>query len=381
MASRAQLSMFGAPEVRPRDTYGVKYAGSKGRLLPYILAEVSRTNARRVLDGFAGTTRVSQAVAQSGRLVTASDRSVLSKTFGQCFLRFPTHHFGLIAEQLRSLNSLRGVDGWFSQNYGGFDRDGRSVGNDGLKKPWMMHNTQRLDAIRSAIDEISVDEDNKSVLLCSLILALDKVDNTLGHHVSYLGAWAARASGSLKLEMPIPSGDFSAGHRVHHEDIFDTLRREVFDLCYFDPPYGSNNEKMPPSRVRYESYYHLWKTIILNDRPMLFGKACRREDSRDEVHPSLFESYKMDGHGRYVATNQIKALIDNAQAPRVLLSYSSGGRATMNCLLEAISSSGRLRKVIEIDYKRNVMADMVWTGKWTRDINEPNQEYLFVIDK
>ena len=50
------------------------------------------------------------------------------------------------------------------------------------------------------------------------------------------------------------------------------MRSDV-DLAYYDPPYGSNNDKMPPSRVRYASYYHVWTTIIQNDRPELFGKG------------------------------------------------------------------------------------------------------------
>ena len=44
-------------------------------------------------------------------------------------------------------------------------------------------------------------------------------------------------------------------NEVIRADVFDVARRNV-DLAYYDPPYGSNNEKMPPSRVRYASYYH-----------------------------------------------------------------------------------------------------------------------------
>jgi len=54
------------------------------------------------------------------------------------------------------------------------------------------------------------------------------------------------------------------------------------DLAYFDPPYGSNNEKDAPSRVRYASYYHVWTTICLNDSPSL-RKASRRKDTSDPV--------------------------------------------------------------------------------------------------
>ena len=50
-------------------TEGIKYAGSKLRLLPHILQLIKKVGAKTVLDGFSGTTRVSQALAQLGYTV------------------------------------------------------------------------------------------------------------------------------------------------------------------------------------------------------------------------------------------------------------------------------------------------------------------------
>ena len=47
-------------------TEGIKYAGSKLKMLAPILEMAQKTGARTVLDGFSGTTRVAQAFAQSG---------------------------------------------------------------------------------------------------------------------------------------------------------------------------------------------------------------------------------------------------------------------------------------------------------------------------
>ena len=52
-----QLSLFGDCLVDPPSTEGIKYAGSKLKLLPKILELAARTGAKTVLDGFAGTTR------------------------------------------------------------------------------------------------------------------------------------------------------------------------------------------------------------------------------------------------------------------------------------------------------------------------------------
>jgi adenine-specific DNA-methyltransferase len=50
-------------------------------------------------------------------------------------------------------------------------------------------------------------------------------------------------------------------------------------------------------------------------------------------------------------------------------------------LNEVIESCGRLLEVVEVDYKRNVMADMKWTNKWLRDAEAPNREFLFLIER
>ena len=97
------------------------------------------------------------------------------------------------------------------------------------------------------------------------------------------------------------------------------------DLTYFDPPYGSNNEKMPPSRVRYASYYHVWTSVICADKPALFGKANRRRDTSDTVAASVFEAFRRNDEGRFIAVEAIENLIAATRARWIILSYSSGG--------------------------------------------------------
>ncbi len=59
-------------------TQGIKYAGSKLAIVKHILSAISDLQVNTVLDGFSGTTRVSQALAQSGYEVTCSDISAWS---------------------------------------------------------------------------------------------------------------------------------------------------------------------------------------------------------------------------------------------------------------------------------------------------------------
>ncbi|QQE78923.1 DNA adenine methylase [Alicyclobacillus sp. SO9] len=360
-------------------TEGVKYAGSKLKLIPQILRLVETVDAHTILDGFSGTTRVSQALAKQGYHVVSNDISVWSETFATCYLlnQRPAAYY---RDLINHLNSVRPTAGWFTEHYGGLENNGCAVQADGLKKPWQVHNTQKLDAIRQEIEELKLPKIEKAVVLTSLVLALDQVDNTLGHFSSYLKQWSPRSYKELLLKPPMLFEN-TVVHNVYRRNIFDILPNLSVDLAYFDPPYGSNNEKMPPSRVRYASYYHLWTSVCLFDKCDLFGKAKRRVDTSDTISSSEFEDFRRNDAGRFIAVQAIENLIKSTQAKWIILSYSSGGRATSEELNEVLQSSGRILQVVEINYKKNVMAGMKWTNDWIRDAQEENREFLFLLEK
>lgn len=366
--------LFNFPE-----TEGIKYAGSKLKLLPYILQLADKVKPKTVFDGFAGTTRVSQAFAQLGYRVISNDIAVWSKIFGLCYLKNKKDAL-FYQEIIDYLNALPEKDGWFSEHYGGV-LDGKSSSEtDGFKKPWQIHNTRRLDAMRDEIDKLNLDEVEKAVVLTSLILALDKVDSTLGHFSSYLNEWSPRSFKKMKLKVPHLFAS-EKEHKVFSGDIFKTIEKVEADLAYFDPPYGSNNEKMPPSRVRYAAYYHLWTTIVLNDKPQVFGKAKRRNDTSDTLASSAFEEFRKSDAGKFMAVEAIEKLLAKTTAKHIILSYSSNGKATAEELYEILAQSGKILDFVKVDYKRNVMAAMRWTNDWTREIEKGNQEFLFLIEK
>jgi len=353
-------------------TQGIKYAGSKLKIIPYITEAIKDLPIKTVLDGFSGTTRVSQAFAQMGLNVTSSDISYWSETFAKCYLLHDKDkkYYQTIIDEL---NAVKGYDGWFTEHYGGDEEMT-------MKMPFQRKNTRKLDAIRDKIEEMNLNDIDKSVALASLILGLDAVDSTLGHFVSYLSKWSSRSYNDLVLKVP-QLVKTNGVHNVIRDDIFNVVNKDaVYDLAYFDPPYGSNNEKMPPSRVRYASYYHIWTSIIRNDKPKLFGKVNRREDTRDLVAGSIFEEFRKSKNGNFIAMEAIKKLIQETKAKHILLSYSSGGRATKQELVQILTETGEVKKIVEIDYKKNVMATMRWTNEWLNS-DEPNKEYLFLMSK
>ncbi|MDR3049763.1 MAG: DNA adenine methylase [Elusimicrobiota bacterium] len=372
MLDKQEIDIFGKKKLTVPKTEGIKYAGSKLKIIPYIVNILSELDGiDTVLDGFSGTTRVSQALAQIGYKVSSNDVSAWSEVFANCYLKADNSE-KFYQEILNHLNNLKGYEGWFTQNYGGTQKE--------ACKPFQIKNTKKLDAIRDEIDKINIGWVDKCVILTSLIYALDSVDSTLGHYAAYLSHWSQRSYKDMVLKLPRKFKN-TRRHKISRADIFDILKEDnEYDLIYFDPPYGSNNEKMPPSRVRYGAYYHIWTTVIKNDKPKTFGKVGRREDSRDLIIGSVFEEFRKDEDGYYIAMKSIRKMIEEAKARYILLSYSSGGRATKEELNDIISKTGKLSKIIEIDYKKNVMANMRWTYEWANADNK-NKEYLFLIEK
>lgn len=361
------------------ETEGIKYAGSKLKLIPYIIDIAHKVDASTVFDGFSGSTRVSQAFARAGYTVIANDISAWSEVFGKCYLKSKKSkdHYKRIIDHL---NNVSPVDGWYTENYGGYPDKRSSTQKDGLKKPWQIHNTRKLDAVREEIEMMGLDETEKAVAITSLILALDQVDSTIGHYSSYLYGWSPRSYNHMVLK--VPKIVYSEkDHSIYRENIFNLTNSIEADIAYYDPPYGSNNEKMPSSRVRYAAYYHIWTTVCLNDKPKLFGKVKRRTDSSDKVAISTFEEYRRDTNGRFIATNAIEKLIKETKSKYIIMSYSSGGRATAEEINGIINTYGKIIEVVEVDYKKNVMAGMTWTNEWLNEVDNPNIEFVFLIQK
>jgi len=354
-------------------TQSIKYTGSKKLLIPNILKTIEKYNIKTTLDGFAGTTRVGQALKQSGYSVDSNDVADYSDIFANCYLINNSTQENFL-EKINYLNSLKGVNGWFTENYGGdSDEQGNIISSDNKKKIWQKHNTMKLDAIREEIDIISENDIEKSILLTSLMLALDKVDSTIGHQVSYLKQWSKRSYNKIELKVP----ELLIGDKEYNSikgDIMD-IKKE-YDFAYLDPPYGTNNQNMPTSRVRYFSYYHLWTTIVRNDKPEIGGAANRRKDSSDKIKGVISDYENVDYE---FVKQQIENLIQNLNVKYLMFSYNNKGKVTIEDL-DNIFGKYKIISKETIEYKENVMKNMKWENKWQFD-NSKNYEYLYFIQK
>ncbi|MDR2494243.1 MAG: DNA adenine methylase [Spirochaetaceae bacterium] len=373
----------GYPVSAAPETQAIKYLGSKLKLLPSILRlskKAAGDSDAAVFDGFSGSTRVSQAFAKAGYTVYANDTAPYTEIFNTAFL-LNTEEPKKYQPLIDHLNALKPLDGWFTEQYGGDGAYKDSAAGDGLKKPWQKKNTRRLDAVRTEIDRLNLDAVTRAVAITSLILALDRVDSAVGHYASYLKEWSPRSYNDMKLEVPALWINRKK-NVVMNRDIFDAVKHLPNEriVAYFDPPYGSNNEKMPASRVRYASYYHIWTTICLNDKPAVFGKAKRRADSADPLAGSVFEEFRRGRSGNYIVTEALERLMKETPARYIILSYSSGGRVAARELRNALQRHGNIIETEKIPYKKNVMAIMKWTDDWVKEGEEAHNEYVFLVE-
>jgi adenine-specific DNA-methyltransferase len=76
----------------------------------------------------------------------------------------------------------------------------------------------------------------------------------------------------------------------------------------------------------------------------------------------------------------LEDLIRQIKSHYVLLSYSSGGRASKEQLYDIMRRNGKLLKTIEVDYQKNVMGNMRWTNEWINSDGK-HKEYLFLMEK
>jgi adenine-specific DNA-methyltransferase len=109
---------------------------------------------------------------------------------------------------------------------------------------------------------------------------------------------------------------------------------------------------MPLSRVRYASYYHIWTTVCLNDKPPIFGKAKRRVDSSDTIASSVFEEFRKSDTGKFIVIETIEKIIKQTSTNYIILSYSSNGRATANELNDVFNGYGKILEIEKINYKK-----------------------------
>lgn len=335
----------------------IKYLGSKRPLLPWILATIKARFplAESVLDIFSGTSRVGAGLKEAGYRVFANDHNLFAYHLAHCYVETSLKDMPPDLEKIIShLNTLPGRPGFITQNY---------CINARFFHP---KNGERIDAIRTAIDTLDIDQKTRSVLLVSLMEAADRVDSTCGIQMAFLKNWAARAHQPLLMRVPklLPESPHGEG-KAYCLEAIDAASRIESDVVYLDPPYNQHS---------YRGNYHIWETLVRNDCPELYGRAQKRIDC--QTFKSTFNS-KRSFH------NSLKELLLTLRTKNIVLSFSDEGFISRSEIEELLSSFGPVITE-EINYKRYVGAQIGiynFQGLKVGSVKKlHNKEFLYVVN-
>jgi adenine-specific DNA-methyltransferase len=349
------------------NTYGVKYLGSKLKILPLINEVISSVSLKNktAIDVFTGTTRVAQMLKAEGFLVTTSDLAWASEAYSSAFI-CNNGEIDYLQNYVDLLNSIQPEPGWITKNY--CDAEPAL----GTTKVQVFHpkNGMKADPARDLIETFDLTRKEKMILIASVVFALDRVDNTSGIQQSYLKDWKSKRSlDDIKFELPKqikgPEGNHIVGDALN-------IAYEDAEIAYLDPPYSPRN---------YSSYYHIWDSVTRWDKPEVGLQTNRRVDRiRNKDNDLLDQSMASPWYSRSTALAATERLLDKLPVRYCVLSYSDEGLISFDEIKSLLTRYPRY-EIFQKKHKRYIMSSIGTGAKPLTDEEFSNTEYVFLIEK
>lgn len=307
-----------------------KYMGSKYRLLDFItqiiLSKVKKINV--FIDGFAGTGVVGNNFRKYSKKIISNDMLFSNYIINKVFLNSTKKNVNInkIVNLVDNINKLPSIKGYVYNNFGG--------------KYFTYENAGLIDSFREGIEESYIKnkctEQEKYILLTSLLFAIDKVANTIGQYDAFLkhigrndydnfGKHLIDSNVYKRIKLKIPSINFDGNNEVYNEDANNLIRKIEGDVLYLDPPYNNR---------QYIDCYHVLENIMRWNKPELYGKT--RKFYRDNLKSKYSKKKE--------AVIAFKDLIDNAKVNHIFLSYNNEGIIPDDSIVEILRKKGILEK-------------------------------------
>ncbi|HCJ67610.1 MAG TPA: DNA methyltransferase, partial [Elusimicrobia bacterium] len=302
-----------------------RYLGNKYKLLGFIEDIVAEkcNGIKSFCDIFAGTGVVGERFNKPEIKIISNDFLFTNYVCLKAFLstNSPIQN---IADKIDILNSLKtDQDNYFSKYFG--------------NTYFSLENSRKIGAIREEIEKIAETEEEKNILICSLIYAVDKVANTVGHY----DAFRKDLDMLQPVKLLVPNIDHlnNGNNDIYKEDANILIRKIVCDVLYIDPPYNSR---------QYSDAYHLLENLAEWKKPNVEGVAKKMDRSH------IKSSYCLKN-----ATQAFEDLIKNANCKHILLSNNNTGdskdgrsnaRIKDNDILRILKNKGEV-EIFERDYK------------------------------
>jgi adenine-specific DNA-methyltransferase len=308
-----------------------RYLGSKTKLLHFIddILQTEKIEFESFADIFAGTGTVANHFFNRSQIIVNdildSNHHVYHAFFGGEAIRE-----GTLKERLHFYNSLDLKDyddNYFSQNFANTYFDAANAHKIGIIR----------DDIEKLFEDKIITSREKSYLVTSLIYALDRIANTVGHYDAYRKITIPEKRLFL-LPLNISSSNYTA--EIYKDNANELVKKIQADVAYIDPPYNSR---------QYSDAYHLLENIATWKKQAVVGVAKKIDRSH------IKSQYNMKSAG--VAFGE---LIDSINAKYILVSYNDMGgagdarsqsRISDHEILSALKRKGSV-KVFETAFKQ-----------------------------
>jgi adenine-specific DNA-methyltransferase len=326
--NKVEKKYFHSPHIR--DNYfqlqNRRYLGNKYKLLGFIEDIIAEKCGvlESFCDIFAGTGVVGERFNKPEIKIISNDLLFANYSCLKTFLDTSPNIEKNIIKKIDYLNNLKTTeDNYFSENFGG--------------TYFSLENAKKIGSIREEIENAAENDEERNVLICSLLYAVDKAANTVGHY----DAFRKKLDMLQPIKLLIPDIDYShnTNNEIFKEDANMLIRNIYCDVLYIDPPYNSR---------QYSDAYHLLENLAEWRKPEVFGIGKKMDRSH------IKSSYCLKN-----AAQAFEDLIRNAKCKHILLSYNNTGgskdgrsNARMNDddILSILKNKGEV-EIFERDYK------------------------------
>jgi adenine-specific DNA-methyltransferase len=273
-----------------------RYLGSKTKLLPFIdsILKKERAEFQSFADIFGGTGAVADYFHGRADVVV---NDILESNY-QCYLAFLGQERIRVSFLNQKLLEYNGLEinklraNYFSKNFANTYFD--------------LENSKRIGYIREDIEKLFLQEEinkrEKAYLITSLMYAMDRIANTVGHYDAYRKVEILFKPLILR---PLKIDDQKHKVFAHKEDANELVKKISTDVVYIDPPYNSR---------QYSDNYHLLENIADWKKEPVYGVAKKI----DREHLKSRYSQKSAG-------DAFSDLINNIDAKFILVSYNDMG--------------------------------------------------------
>ncbi len=224
-------------------------------------------------------------------------------------------------------------------------------------KYFSLYSARKIGFIREDLEKNkeSFTEKEFSILLTSLLYALDKIANTVGHYDAYLKKNLIEDNLLMSPIQQIQVKDVE----IFREDANLLAKKIQSDVVYIDPPYNSR---------QYSRFYHVLETLVKWDKPKLYGVALKPKPEN------------VSDYCKVSARRRLLELVTDLDTKYLAISYNNTYESKSNSSKNKITLE-EIRSILESIGKTKIFEKRYRHFNSGKTDFKNHKEYLFITKK